>query len=129
MTPAHNGRSVLMHDRFRWVYASLGLWLIVSPFLLLGGEKSLMNARIGETAVLMLGGLAALWVACLNHPRQDLMQAVAGLTLGSSLIAAPLALGLNESSVAVWNAQVVGSVFVLSALFEFYDHWAGHNVQ
>lgn len=129
MTPAHIGRSVLMHDRFRWVYASLGLWLIVSPFLLLGGEKSLMNARIGETAVLMLGGLAALWVACLNHPRQDLMQAVAGLTLGSSLIAAPLALGLNESSVAVWNAQVVGSVFVLSALFEFYDHWAGHNVQ
>lgn len=117
------------HDKFRWVYASLGLWLIVSPFLLLGGQASLMNARIGETAVLMLGGLAALWVACLNHPRQDLMQAVAGLTLGSSLIAAPLALGLNESSVAVWNAQVIGSLFVLSALFEFYDHWAGHNVQ
>ncbi|AXI55470.1 hypothetical protein SuNHUV7_27190 (plasmid) [Pseudoseohaeicola sp. NH-UV-7] len=117
------------HDKFRWVFASLGLWLIVSPFLLLGGEKSLMNARIGETAVLMLGGLVALWMACLNHPRQDLMQAIAGLTLGSSLIAAPLAFDLNESSVAVWNAQVIGSVFVLSALFEFYDHWAGHNAQ
>ena len=117
------------HDKFRWVYASLGLWLVVSPFLLLGGQASLMDARIGETAVLMLGGLAALWVACLSHPRQDLMQAMAGLTLGSSLIAAPLALGLNESSVAVWNARVIGSVFVLSALFEFYDHWAGHNVQ
>tara|TARA_R110002094_G_scaffold55731_3_gene66669 strand:- start:37 stop:426 length:390 start_codon:yes stop_codon:yes gene_type:complete len=127
MTPAHNGRSVLMHDRFRWVYASLGLWLIVSPFLLIGGEKSLMNARIGETAVLMLSGLVALWVGCLNHPRQDLMQAMAGLTLGSLMIAAPLVLGLNESSVAVWNAQVIGSVFVLSALFEFYDHWAGQN--
>lgn len=34
------------HDKFRWVYASLALWLIVSPFLLLGGERSLMNARI-----------------------------------------------------------------------------------
>ena len=117
------------HDKFRWVYASLGLWLIVSPFLLLGGQASLMTARIGETGVLMLGGLAALWVACLNYSRQDLMQAVAGLTLGSSLIAAPLAFDLNESSVAVWNAQVIGSVFVLSALFEFYDHWAGHNAQ
>lgn len=129
MTPSHHGRLVLMHDRFRWAYASFGLWLIVSPFLLLGGEKSLMNARIGETAVLMLGGLAGLWVACLNHRRQDLMQAMAGLTLGSSLIVAPLALGLDESSVAVWNAQVIGSVFVLSALFEFYDHWASHNSQ
>ena len=117
------------HDKFRWVYASLGLWLIVSPFLLLGGEKSLMNERIIETAVLMLGGLVALWGACLNHPRQDLMQAVAGLTLGSSMIAAPMVLDLNESSVAVWNAQVFGAVFMLSAFFEFYDHWAGHKVQ
>lgn len=75
------------HDTFRWVYASLGLWPIVSLFLLLGGEKSLMNARIGETGVLMLGGLLALWVACLNHVRQDLMQAIAGLTPGSSMIA------------------------------------------
>ena len=47
----------------------------------------------------------------------------------SSMIAAPLVLDLNESSVAVWNAQVIGSVFVLSALLEFYDHWTGHNVQ
>jgi hypothetical protein len=114
-------------DKFRWVYTSLGLWLIVSPFLLLGGQKTLINAQIGETAVLMLGGLMALWVACLNHPRQDLMQAMAGLTLGSSMIAAPLVLGLNVSSVAVWNAQVIGSVFVLSALLELYDHLVGHN--
>jgi hypothetical protein len=114
-------------DKFRWVYTSLGLWLIISPFLLLGGDKSLINAQVGETEVLMFGGLMALWVACLNRPRQDLMQAMAGLTLGSSMIAAPLVLGFNESSVAVWNAQVTGSVFVLSALLEFYDHMAGHN--
>lgn len=117
------------HDKFRWIYTSLGFWLVVSPFLLLGGEKSLMNARIGETTVLMLGGLAALWVACLNHPRQELMQAMAGLILGSLMIATPLALDLNENSVAVWNAQLIGSVFVLSAFFEFYDHWAGHSAQ
>lgn len=77
----------------------------------------------------MLGGLAALWVACLNHPRRDLMQVIAGLTLGSLMIAAPLVLDLNESSVAVWNAQVGGSIFVLGALLEFYDHWAGHDAQ
>lgn len=115
------------HDRFRWVYTSLGLWLIVSPFLLLGGEASLMNARIGETGVLMCGGLLALSVACLNRPRQDLMQAMAGLTLGLSMIAAPMVLELNANSVAVWNAQASGSVFVLSALLELYDHWAGHS--
>ncbi|AHD03256.1 hypothetical protein [Leisingera methylohalidivorans] len=117
------------HDKFRWVYAFLDLWLNVSPFLLLGGRKSLMNARIGEAGVLMPGGLVALWVACLNHPLQDLMQAGAGLTLGSSMIAAPLALGLGESSMAVWNAQVSGSVFVLGAVLELYCHWVGHNAQ
>lgn len=117
------------HDRFRWSYASLGLWSILSPFLILGGQDSLMNARIGETGILMLGGLVALWVACLNHPRQDLMQAIAGLTLGALMIATPLLIGLNASSVAVWNAQMIGSVFVLSALLEICDHWAGHNTQ
>ena len=74
-------------------------------------------------------GLAALWVACLNHPKQDLMQAMAGLTLGSSMIAMLLVLDHNECAAAVWNAQVIGSVFVLSALSEFYDHWSGHNIQ
>jgi hypothetical protein len=118
-----------MHNKFRWIYASLGLWLIVSPFLLLGGQASLTNTRIGETGILMLSGLVALWVACLNRLRQDLIQAMAGLTLGSVMIAAPQALGLNESSVAVWNAQVIGSMFVLSALLELYDHWAGHKLQ
>ncbi|MEH6648158.1 hypothetical protein [Sulfitobacter sp.] len=118
-----------MHDKFRWLYASLGLWLIVSPFLLLGGQALLMNARIDETGVLMLSGLMALWVGCLNRPSQDLIQALVGLTLGSSMIAAAQVLGLSESSMAVWNAQVIGSVFVLSALLELYDHWAGHNFQ
>jgi len=116
-------------DKFGWVYASLGLWLIFSPFLLLGGEKSQMNTRIGETSVLMLGGLVALWVACLNLPRQDLRQAAAGLTLGSSMIAAPLAFGLDGSSITVWNAQVIGLVFGLIALLEIFDHWAGHRNQ
>ncbi len=116
-------------DKFGWVYACLGLWLIFSPFLLLGGEKSLVNARIGETAVLMLGGLVALWVACLNQPRQQLMQAIASLTLGSSMIAAPLAFGLDVSSITVWNAHVIGLAFGLIALLEVFNHWAGHRDQ
>ncbi|SIT17663.1 SPW repeat-containing protein [Roseivivax lentus] len=118
-----------MFARVRWIYASLGLWLLVSPFLLLGGQSSLMNARIGETSVLILGGLTALLLACLNKPWHDQVQMVAGVTLGLSMIAAPLALGLAENSVAVWNAQIIGAVFVLSALFELYDHWSGHNPQ
>lgn len=116
-------------DKFRWVYASFGLWLMISPFFLLGGEASRMNARIDETGVLMLGGMLALWVACLNHPRQDLKQAIAGLTLGALMIAAPLALGLDASSVVVWHAQVIGVVFVLSALLEISEHRSGHNAR
>lgn len=118
-----------MHDRFGRLYAFVGLWLIISPFLLFGGQASLTNARIGGTGVLMLSGLVALWVARMNHTGQDLIQAMAGLALGLSMVAAPLVLSFDESSVAVWNARVSGSVFVLSALFELYDHWAGHKTQ
>lgn len=66
------------HFEFRWIYASLGLWLIVSPFLLFGGHASLMNARGVETGFLMLYGLAALCVACLSLPKQRLLQDMAG---------------------------------------------------
>jgi len=62
------------HDKLKWVYATFGLWLIVSPFLLFDGQTSLMNARIGETGGLMLSGLVALWLACLHQHGQHMLQ-------------------------------------------------------
>ncbi len=102
------------------VYAPLGLWLLVSPFLLFGGQASLMNTRIVETVVLMLSGLAALWVACLTRPKEHLLRSLAGLILGVSMILAPEVISLDQSAVTVWSVRVFGSVFVLCALVELF---------
>lgn len=118
-----------MRDCFRWTYVSVGLWLLVSPFLLFGGHASLMNGRIGETGLLMSSGLAALCVACLARPKQDVVQAMAGYALGLSMIAAPRVLGFDEGSAVTWNATVFGSVFLITAVLEIYDHWAGQDAR
>lgn len=115
------------HIEFRWIYASLGLWLIVSPFLLFGGQASLMNARVVETGLMMLSGLAALWVACLRLPKVRLFQAMAGLILGILMILAPEVIRIAESAVTVWSVRLIGSIFVLCALVEVYDHWTAHR--
>lgn len=106
----------------RLIYASLGLWLIVSPFLLFGGQASLMNARVADTALLMLSGLAALWVACLNLPKERLLQAMTGLILGVSMILAPEVFRIADNAVAAWSARAIGSIFALCALVEVYVH-------
>ncbi len=108
---------------FRWIYASLGLWLIVSPFLLFGGHVSLMNARVEETGLLMLSGFAALWVACLSLPKQRLLQAMAGLILGISMILAPEVIHFADDAVTVWSARVIGSIFVLCSIAGLCGHW------
>lgn len=110
-----------MHFEPRVIYASLGLWLIVSPFLLFGGQASLMNARVVETGFLMLCGLAALWVACLSLPKQRLLQAIAGLMLGISMFLAPEVIHISDSVVTVRSARLIGSIFVLCALVEAND--------
>jgi hypothetical protein len=50
-----------MRDRevFRWAFAISGLWLILSPFLFLGGASSFGTDVIGEAATFVIMGLMA----------------------------------------------------------------------
>ena len=86
-----------------------------------------MNAWVVETGFLMLSGLAALWVACLSLPKQRLLQAMAGLILGLSMMLAPEVIRIADDVVTVWSARVIGPIFVLCALVEAYDHRTAHK--
>jgi hypothetical protein len=54
---------------------------------------------------------------------------MAGWALGLSMIAAPLVLGFDEGSAVTWSAMVFGSIFLITAVLEIYDYWAGHDAR
>ncbi len=41
---------------FRRSFTASGLWLILSPFMLFGGQSALGNALVGDAGLLILSG-------------------------------------------------------------------------
>lgn len=114
-------------ELFRWTFAASGLWLILSPFLLFGGQSALSNAVVGDAGTLMIAGLFSLVIASYSSSKHDLVRVFSGTVLGFILIAAPSAFGFSEI-IATWNAGAVGAILVLVALYEAYRHFSGHSV-
>ena len=113
-------------ELFRWTFTASGLWLILSPFLLLGGQSAFSNAVIGDAGTLMIMGLLALIVAGYSCSKHELVRACSGLALGLILVAAPWVVEFTETT-AKLNAGIVGSVLALVALFEVYQHKPRHS--
>jgi len=113
-------------ELFRWTFAASGLWLILSPFLLLGGQSAFSNAVIGDAGTLMIMGLLALIVVGYSFSKHELVRAYSGLALGLILVAAPWVVEFTETT-AKLNAGIVGSVLALVALFEVYQHKPRHS--
>ncbi|MEO3414937.1 SPW repeat protein [Roseovarius sp. CAU 1744] len=99
-------------------FTTSGLWLLLSPFLLLGGQSALSNAVIGEAGTLMILGLLALFVAGYSFNRNELVRAYLGLVLGLFVFAAPWIVEFAET-VATWNARIVGTILALIALNQY----------
>ena len=106
---------------FKWTFTASGLWLLVSPFILLGGQSALSDAVVGDAGVLMIAGLLALAIAGYSGSGYSLVRAFAGMVLGLVLVAAPSAFEFNEI-IATWNAKIVGTILVLVALYEANQH-------
>jgi hypothetical protein len=51
-----------------------GLWLMLSPFLLLGNQSGFSNATASEAGILMILGLIALIMAGYSYSKHDLLQ-------------------------------------------------------
>ena len=104
-------------ELFRWTFAASGLWLIVSPFLLLGEQSAISNAVVGDAGTLMILGLLALTLASYSFSKHNQVRVNLGLAFGLIVAAAPWLVEFTEA-VATWNAVIVGTVLVLTALYE-----------
>jgi hypothetical protein len=117
-----------MQDRelLRWTFTATGLWLMLSPFILLGGQSALSNAVIGDAGMLIISGLLALILAVYSFKKHYLIQTYLGVSYGLILLAAPWIFGFTEPMTA-WNAGVVGTVLVLAVLYEVFQKMPKHH--
>ena len=106
-------------ELFRWTFAASGLWLIISPFLLLSDAANFGESVTRDTGIPMIAGMFALIIAGLSSSRHDLIRRFSGTVLGFVLIAAPWYLAFSEG-ISSWNAVIVGAALVLMALYEIY---------
>ncbi|WP_299603462.1 SPW repeat protein [uncultured Tateyamaria sp.] len=113
-------------EAFRWTFTASGLWLILSPFMLLGGQSALSNALVGDAGLLILSGLLALTVAGYGHNKHYLVQTYLGVSYGLILVAAPWLFGFTEP-VTAWNAGVVGTALVLAGLYVVFQKMPKHH--
>jgi len=121
-TPTVTSRSfgntppVQSNETFRWLYSGCGFWLIMSPFLLFSSQTISSGAVVAETGTFMTLGMLALVIAAFSYKKHHALQAWTGIALGALLISLPWMINFAFHPVAHWNAWVVGSVIVLTAL-------------
>ncbi|MFT6456066.1 MAG: hypothetical protein ACJAY6_002970 [Yoonia sp.] len=107
-------------ELFRWAFSGSGLWLMLSPYLLLGGQSSFGTDVVGEAMTLVIMGFLALIAASLSFSSYIRLRVYFGLTLGLAIIGVPQIAGFTEA-IATWNAVLVGAGLVFVALLEVFQ--------
>ncbi|WP_157770058.1 hypothetical protein [Ruegeria profundi] len=103
---------------YRWMLAALGIWLVMSPFLLFSQEVLLRGLADREMLVFMIFGFGIL-LMCSRATQGHLFMRVAPVVAtGGVLIAVPTVLGFTGHHVAAANAWVSGSVLIALAAWE-----------
>lgn len=108
-------------ELFRWVFAASGLWLLVSPYFMYQSETAFSETIVGDAGLLMVSGLIALAIAAYGYMQPYLVRIYLGVSFGLALIAVPWIVGSTEVKTA-WSAGVIGTIWVLIALYELYQH-------
>jgi hypothetical protein len=108
---------MLNREVFRWMFMCSGLWLMLSPFLLLGGQSGFSDAAAGEAGILMILGLLALIMAGYSYSKHNLVRSNLGFALGLALVAAPWMAKFTDN-IATLNAVIVGFILTLVAFLE-----------
>jgi hypothetical protein len=98
---------------FRWAFTASGLWLMLSPFLLLGGQSALSDATIGDAGLLIISGVLALTLAGYGSNKHFVVRTYLGVSYGLILVATPWILGFTDYATA-WITGVVGMSVVLA---------------
>jgi hypothetical protein len=101
--------------KLNWATFTMGLWLIVAPFVLL--YQGIFAAAWGDVIVGILIAIVALWHALRTESeRTTVVSGIVGLLGGWTLIS-PFVLRYSETTLAMWNNVVVG---ILLAIFAMY---------
>jgi len=115
--------------RVMWINLLLGLWLMLSPFVL---------ALINQAAVevlwedLILGFGIATFSLCRILSRRNEEIALADwivATFGFLTLANPLLYSYFNVTVAVWNNGIIGSAVFLLAAYQVWKDSAGSTVE
>lgn len=94
-----------------WLALALGLWLLVSPWLL--GYSALQAAT--WNAVILGVGIAVFAGAALAKPAS--WEEWINLALGVWLVISPWVLGFSDATAATWNQVIVGLIVAADAAF------------
>jgi len=101
-----------------WVNFALGLWVIVSPWLIEHVMAS-PSAPGGATEAAMwihyVIGLAVVIIAVVALFMWRAWEEWANIILGACLLVSPWALGYGASTGLMWNAFITGALIVLFA--------------
>jgi hypothetical protein len=96
-----------------WVMAVLGIWFVLSPFILGYSGAAAINAIVFGVVI------AALAVISLYQPR--MWEEWVNLAIGVWLLIAPFALGFRAETVATANHVVIGLLIAADALSALTD--------
>lgn len=105
---------------FYLAFTASGMWLMLSPFLLLGGQEALSNANIGDAGLLILSGLVALTIAGYGFNKNSLVRTYLGVSYGFILVAMPWIFGFTNV-VTAWIAGIIGTALVLAASYALFQ--------
>jgi hypothetical protein len=115
-----NKRTRAKHSptQLRWILCASGLWLMLSPILLLSREMISSGAAATETGTLMIAGVLALGFVGFVDREPVHWQIAFGLVLGVALTTAPSVVDFGTNALAIWNASLSGFLIIMAALIE-----------
>ncbi|WP_157928812.1 SPW repeat protein [Pararhizobium haloflavum] len=116
------------HHWQNWLTAIVGIWLMISPWILnLGMTISVGNIEHSlVTGNLLLCGAFALFIALASvlahRPWEDWVEAALGLWL----ILSPLVLRYSDNRPAVWSAVLSGALIMIAAGSHLFEDRPAH---
>ncbi len=102
---------------FRWLLTAIGIWLVLSPFVLFSKEAMSRGASDREILTFMAIGIGVLVLSGVSARNHTFVQVTCVLAIGAFLIYAPMLLGYFGNAVAVINAWLSGMAIIALAVW------------
>lgn len=103
---------------YRWMLAGMGIWLVLSPFVLFSQKTLVHGSSDRESLAFMTIGIGVLVMSGASGRGHLLARVAPVLAVGALLIAAPEVLHFTGHGVAVANAWLTGSALIALAAWE-----------